>query len=263
MAFELWGKRDDPAWRTRWEWALIVGSLVPALLWGVGWANIVDGVPIDRSGEFTGTLFDLLNPYALLGGLATLTLFLSHGALFLELRTKGEIRARAQGVAAVTMPVAAVICVAFLGWTLVNQGDRGGVEAASALCAVAAAAALATASVLAGRRPGRAFGATCAAIVLLFCTLFVDLFPNAMVSSTDSAFDLSLAAASSSNYTLSVMTVVAVALVPVVLLYQGWSYWVFRHRVGAEDFGEVRTPLDLVDRRREAPSGGGGASGGD
>jgi cytochrome d ubiquinol oxidase subunit II len=84
-----------------------------------------------------------------------------------------------------------------------------------------------------------------------------------MVSSTDSAFDLSLAAASSSNYTLSVMTVVAVALVPVVLLYQGWSYWVFRHRVGAEDFGEVRTPLDLVDRRREAPSGGGGASGGD
>jgi cytochrome d ubiquinol oxidase subunit II len=249
VAFEFWGKRPDPAWRSRWEWALIVGSFVPALLWGVGWANIVAGVPIDRSGEFTGTLFDLLGPYALLGGLTTLAIFLAHGAIFLALRTTGEIEARARAFAGRAAPVAAVVGTAFLVWTLVDQGDRGGVEAVSAILAALAVAALAGAAVLARGAPGRAFGATTGAIVFLFCSLFADLFPNAMVSSTDPAFDLSLAAASSSDYTLTVMTVVAVLLVPVVLVYQAWTYWVFRRRIGAEDFGDVKTPLDLVGRQ--------------
>jgi cytochrome d ubiquinol oxidase subunit II len=250
MAFEMWGKRPDATWRKRWEWALIGGSAAPALLWGVGWANIVGGSPIDGSGEFTGTLFDLLSPYALLGGLATLSIFLAHGALFLALRTKPPIDRRALEVARRRTPIAALIGIAFLAWTLDGQADRGGVEAVSAALAVGAAAALIAAALLArADSVGRAFAATTGAIVLFFCSLFADLFPNAMVSSTSPAFDMTLSAAASSNYTLTVMTVVAVALVPVVLLYQAWTYWVFRARIGAEDFEGVSSPLDLVERK--------------
>jgi cytochrome d ubiquinol oxidase subunit II len=256
VAFEFWGKRDDRRWRNAWEWVLILGSFLPALLWGVGWANIVHGSPIDASGEFSGNLFDLLGPYALLGGLATLTLFLAHGAIFLALKTRGEIEERARAVAVVATPVAAVVCAAFLVWTLITQSDRGGIEAGSALCAVAAAVLLAAAAVLIRRGAGWAFAATTGAILFLFTALFVDLFPNAMVSSTDRAFDLTLADAASSHYTLTVMTVVAVALVPFVLLYQGWTYWVFRHRIGAEDFGHVQTPLDLLERGGRESGGG-------
>ncbi len=261
VAFEFWGKSDDPGWRARWEWALVLGSLLPALLWGVGWANIVHGVPIDATGEYTGSLFTLLKPYALVGGLATLTIFLAHGAIFLSLRTKGELEERARAAAVATTPVAAAVGIGFLVWTLVDQDGRGGIEWASAVCAVAAGTLLVAAAALARSRPAWAFGATTGAILAFFTALFVDLYPNAMVSSTDPAFDLTLADASSSAYTLKVMTVVAVALVPVVLLYQGWTYWVFRHRIGAEDFGEARTPLDLLDRDRRVESDGGEPAG--
>ena len=249
VAFEFWGKRPDSSWRRGWEWALIAGSFLPALLWGVGWANIVSGVPIGADGEFTGTLFDLLNPYALCGGLASLALFLAHGANFLALKTKGEMRERARKIAMRAMPVAAVIGIVFLAWTLVDQSDRGGVQAVSATLAILAAAALVASAVLVRGSEARAFGATTGAIVLMFCSLFADLFPNAMVSSTDSAYDLTLSAASSSHYTLTVMTVVAVLLVPVVLIYQAWTYWVFRARLGAEDFSDVKTPIDLIEKR--------------
>jgi len=255
VAFEFWGKRDDPAWRRRWEWALIGGSALPALLWGVGWANIVDGVPIGADGEYTGTLFDLLSPYALLGGLATFSIFLAHGALFLALRTKGELETRAKGIAARRAPIAAVIGIAFLAWTIANQGDRGGVEAVSTALAVGAAAALVIAAQLARRNVGLAFAATSGAIVLLFTSLFADLFPAAMVSSTDPAYSLPLAEASSSDYTLTVMSVVALLLVPVVLAYQAWTYWVFRARIGADDFGDVRSPIDLLEEKFGEGSG--------
>jgi cytochrome bd ubiquinol oxidase subunit II len=248
VSFEFWGKIDSDSWRSRWEWALIFGSFMPALLWGVGWANIVHGVPIDAHHEYTGTLFDLLNPYALLGGLATLTLFLTHGAIFLNLRTTGEIGKRAKRIAATVAPVTAVVGIAFLTWTVASH--RGGVDAGSAILAAVSALALIAAAILADRNPARAFAATGAAILTFFLALFVDLFPHTMVSSTSSAFDMTLNVSASSSYTLTVMTVVAVLLVPVVLVYQAWTYWVFRHRVSAEDFGEVRTPLDLIDKAR-------------
>jgi cytochrome bd ubiquinol oxidase subunit II len=231
VAFEFWGKGDSERWRTRWEWAMIFGSFLPALLWGVGWANIVHGVPIDAHGEYTGTLFTLLKPYALVGGLATLTLFLTHGAIFLSLRTTGELEQRARAVASRVAPFAAVTVIAFLAWTLANQD---GVEVASAISAAAAAILVVAAAAMVGR-PARAFAATCGAIVALFVALFCDLFPHAMVSTTNAAFSLTLNEAASSHYTLSVMTVVAVALVPFVLLYQGWTYWVFRQRVSVQE----------------------------
>jgi len=249
MFFEMWGKREDAPWRRRWELAFAVGSFIPALIWGVGWANIVGGSPIDADHEFTGTLFSLLKPYALVGGLATLALFLAHGACFLTLRTKGEIAERSRALAKTLTPIAAAVVAVFLIWTIVRQADHGGVEVVSTVLAVLAVTALAVAATIAGKRPAWAFGSTSVGTLLLFSSLFANLFPNAMVSSTDPAFDLTLSAASSSDYTLTVMTVVALALVPVVLVYQAWTYWVFRARLGAEDFDGVKTPLDLVDRR--------------
>ncbi|MFN8113013.1 MAG: cytochrome d ubiquinol oxidase subunit II [Solirubrobacterales bacterium] len=247
VAFEFWGKRPDRRWRSRWEWSLIISSALAALLWGVGWANIVNGVPIGADGEFSGTLFTLLNPYAILGGLATLTIFFAHGANFLALRTKDEVEERSRTLARRSTPLAATLGTAFLAWTLVNQAD---IEVVSALLAVGSVAALWGAALLTRRGiAGWAFGATAGGIVLLFTSLFADLFPNAMVSSTSSAYDLTLSAASSSDYTLTVMTVVAVVLVPVVLLYQAWTYWVFRHRIGADDFDEQPTPMDVIEKR--------------
>ncbi len=264
VAFELWGKSETPAWRTGWSWAIVVGSLLPALLWGVAWANIVHGVPIDAAHEFTGTLFTLLKPYALLGGLATLSLFLFHGALFLSLRTTGAVEERARNVASRVAPAAAVIGIGFLVWTLINQGDRGGVDAVSAVLAAATAVALVAAVALARSSPGRAFAVTSGAIILLFCALFVDLYPNAMVSTTEPAFDITLNEAASGNNTLIVMTVVAGLLLPFVLLYQGWSYWVFRHRISAEGLEGIKNPLDLLDRRADdKAAGSGGATGTD
>jgi cytochrome d ubiquinol oxidase subunit II len=236
VAFEFWGKVDSDAWRSRWEWTLMLGSFLPALLWGVGWANIVHGVPIDGDFEYTGTLFDLLHPYALLGGLATLTIFLAHGATFLELKTTGAIGERARAIAAKVAPAAAVIGIGFLIWTV--AAHDGGIDVGSAILAAVSAVALVAAALLAGRNPVRAFAATTAAILTFFLALFVDLFPHTMVSSTNSAFDMTLNQSASSHYTLVVMTVVAVLLVPVVLAYQAWTYWVFRQRVSAEDFGD-------------------------
>jgi cytochrome bd ubiquinol oxidase subunit II len=248
VAFEFWGKHDTARWRGTWEWAIVLGSLVPALLWGVGWANIVDGTPIDAERNFTGDLFDLLGPYALLGGITTLLLFLSHGAIFLALRTRGELEARALAAARTVSAAAAVAAIAFLVWTIA----RHGAEIGSVIFAIGAGTlVIGAAAMLQGGRPlGWAFGLSAGAIALLFCSLFADLFPNVMVSDTATANSITLAEAASTSYTLTVMTVVAAALVPVVLLYQGWTYWVFRHRVGPEDFGDVRGPLDVVAPKR-------------
>jgi cytochrome d ubiquinol oxidase subunit II len=243
VVFEFWGKGDSDHWQARWEWALVISSGAAALLWGVGWANIVGGVPIDAHGEFTGTLFTLLNPYALVGGLATLSLFLAHGALFLSMKTTGAVEERAGAIAARAAPIAAVVVIGFLVWTLARQD---GIEVLSAVCAVGAAALVIAAAMLAGTRPNRAFAATAGAIALMFCALFIDLFPHAMVSSTNPAYSLTLNEAASSSYTLTVMTVVAGLLVPLVLVYQAWTYWVFRRRISAEDFGEVRSPIDVL-----------------
>ena len=147
--------------------------------------------------------------------------------------------------------------IAFLAWTVLAR--RTASRSLSAICAVGAAILVVAAAALAGREPARAFGATRGVIVLFFVALFADLFPHAMVSTTNAAYSLTLNEAASSRYTLSVMTVVAVLLVPFVLLYQGWTYWVFRRRVSAEDFGDVRTPLDLLPGAPQEHGGGGPA----
>lgn len=229
IAIEYRNKRPESAWRTRWDWVIAVGSFVPAILWGVAFGNIVQGVPIDADKEFTGTFFTLLNPYALLGGVTTLLLFLAHGAHFLALKTEDPIRSRANRLALPIGLAAALAAVLFLGWTLALRGNPAAV-ATTVVAALALVGAIVANRV---RREGWAFLGTSVTIALAVVTLFVALYPNVMPSSTDPAFSLTIDNASSTDYTLTVMTVVAVIFTPIVLLYQGWTYWVFRKRVAA------------------------------
>ncbi len=248
VSFEFWGKDDSPRWRATWEWAAVLGSLLAALLWGVGWANIVHGVPMNAQHNVTAPLWDLLHPYALLGGVTTLALFLSHGAIFLTLRTRDDMVERARAVARVAAPLATALIASFLLWTVLDE-DAGGVKVAQLILAIGTVALGAAAALqVRGERDGRAFALSAGAIALLFATLFVGLFPNALPSSTSAANDLTLTAASSTHYTQTVMTVVAVIFVPIVLLYQGWTYWVFRHRLGREDFEGTPTPIAVLGK---------------
>ncbi len=255
VSFEFWGKEDSPRWRATWEWTAAVGSFLAALLWGVGWADIVHGVPMNAQHNVTASLWDLLHPYALLGGLTTLALFLSHGAIFLSLRMKGELVQRSRALARRASAVATALLAGFMIWTTIDQSSPGGVKVSALVLAVAAVLlAGAVPAVLARERDGRAFALSAGAIALLFTSLFVSLYPNALASTTSHAYDLALTGASSTHYTQTVMTVVAIVFVPVVLVYQGWTYWVFRHRLGRDDFEGTPTPLAVLEHARAGRS---------
>jgi cytochrome d ubiquinol oxidase subunit II len=231
VAFEYRGKRDDIRWRRNWDLALFVGSVVPALLWGVAFANIVRGVPIDAHKNYTGGFFNLLNPYALLGGLTTLGLFLLHGCLFVALKTHGDVRVRAGALATRLFPVVVVVAASFLAWTLGQRGTTRGAVASG----IAAAALLVAFGVHRKGREGWAFLFSAVTIGVAVISLFLALYPAVMPSSSSSAYDLTVGNASSSPYTLKVMFWVALLGTPVVLLYQSWTFWVFRKRIGVED----------------------------
>lgn len=228
VAFEYRHKRPDATWKRRWDTAITIGSLLPATLWGVAFANILRGVPLDADHEYTGGLLNLLNPYALLGGATTTTLFLTHGALFIALKTTGDIRHRARTLAVRLGVGTAALTVAFLTWTLTIRHNT----TATVLATAAAAALLAGLAAARAHREGWAFTGTATAIALTVATLFAALFPNVLPSTTDVAGTLTTTNAASTAYTLKIMTWVAVIFTPVVLAYQGWTYWVFRKRIG-------------------------------
>jgi len=228
VAFEYRGKVDNPGWRRRWDACIVFGSVVPAVLWGVGFANIVRGVPLNADGDYTGTLLTLLNPYGLLGGLVTLALFTTHGAVFIALKTLGSVRHDARDVAGTVGAVTVALAVVFLVWTTLAYGDLW-----SGLLSVAAAVTLLSALVANAReREGWAFTGTAATVVLVTASLFAALYPNVLPSTTDPAFSLTIENASSTPRTLTAMTRVAVIISPFILAYQAWSYWVFRNRIG-------------------------------
>jgi cytochrome d ubiquinol oxidase subunit II len=232
VAFEYRGKIDSARWRRNWDRAIFWGSIVPALLWGVAFANIVRGVPLDAQHHYTGNLFTLLNPYGLLGGLTTLGVFTLHGAVFLALKTEGELRDRALHlIKAGWLPVVGVAAV-FLAWT---QFGYGRAEVWPVVLLAAGALVGGVVAAFAGRE-GWAFLGTAAALVLTVATLFGDLWPNVLPSTTAVANSLTVHNASSTPYTLTVMTWVAVIFTPVVLAYQAWTYWVFRKRLTVSAF---------------------------
>jgi cytochrome d ubiquinol oxidase subunit II len=235
VAIEYKSKINDLAWRTRWEWAIIISSFIPSILWGVAFANIVRGVPINADFTYTGGFFNLLNPFALLGGVVTLVLFATHGAIFLALKTDGDIRGRAGAWAVKLAPVSLGVAAVWAIWLQLAYSEVLWTLAAVAVAAVGLVGAW---YFSVKGRFGRAFGAHVVAVVGAVVLIFGSLYPDVMPSSTDPAFSLTVHNASSTDYTLTVMSWVALVLTPLVLLYQSWTYWVFRRRLTIEDMPE-------------------------
>ncbi|MFF4791362.1 MULTISPECIES: cytochrome d ubiquinol oxidase subunit II [unclassified Streptomyces] len=234
VAFEYRAKRPEENWQRNWENAIFWSSLIPAFLWGVAFGNIVHGVKIDRNLEYVGSVGDLLNPYALLGGLVTLTLFTFHGTVFTALKTVGDIRERARKLALRVGLVTAVAALAFLLWTQAHTGN--GRSLVALLVAV-----VTLVSALAANQAGRegwAFALSGVTIVAAVAMLFLSLFPNVMPSTLNADWSLTVTNASSSPYTLKIMTWCAGIATPIILLYQGWTYWVFRKRIGTQHIAE-------------------------
>ncbi|MER5836705.1 cytochrome d ubiquinol oxidase subunit II [Streptomyces sp. NPDC002130] len=235
VAFEYRVKRPEENWQRNWETAIFWASLLPAFLWGVAFGNIVRGVKIDQDFNYAGGVLDLLNPYALLGGLVTLALFTFHGTVFVGLKTVGEIRERARKLALRVGAVTALLALVFLLWTQSDRGDG------SSLVAMAVAVASLLVALVAARagREGWAFALSGLTIVATVAMLFLTLFPNVMPSTLNPDWSLTVTNASSSPYTLKIMTWCAGIATPVVLLYQGWTYWVFRKRIGTQHIAET------------------------
>lgn len=235
VAFEYRAKRPEERWQRNWEHAIFWTSLLPAVLWGVAFGNIVRGVKIDAEMEYVGNVADLLNPYAILGGLVTLTLFTFHGAVFAALKTVGDIRMRARKQAFALGLLTAVLAAGFLGWTQADSGD--GASLGTLIVAVVALVG-AVLAIRAGRE-GWSFALSGLTIVAAVAMLFLTLFPNVMPSSLNPAWSLTVTNASSTPYTLKIMTWCAGIATPVVLLYQGWTYWVFRKRIGTHHIADA------------------------
>lgn len=239
VAIEYRSKINDENWRTRWDLAIMISSWIPSILWGVAFANIVRGVPIDETGTYTGGFFNLLNPFALLGGVVTLTIFLSHGSIFLALKTKGEVMGRATVWAQRFSLVAIVVGAAWALWLQLAYSNNTWTWGAVAL---AAAGLIGAGWFSRTGRFGFAFTANVVAIVGAVVLIFGALFPNVMPSSTNPDYSLLVHAvdgveglvASSSHTTLVVMTWVAGIFTPIVLAYQAWSYWVFKRRLSED-----------------------------
>jgi cytochrome d ubiquinol oxidase subunit II len=232
VAFEFRSKDPDPRWRKLWDWAIFAGSLVPALLVGVAFGNLARGVPIDANMNYTGGFFNLLNPYALLAGTASVLTFSLYGAIFLSLKTTAELAERARRAArqlwlpVVLVLLALLVATYFATDMLVRLGVNPGIIPITGMIAI-----LVAGYFIRKQREGWAFAMIAVTIAFALVTLFTILFPRVMVSSLNPAWSLTIYNASSSPYTLRVMTIVALTFVPIVLVYQGWSYWVFRRRI--------------------------------
>jgi len=242
VSFEWRARVDTPRWRSTWSRTLTVGSALVPLLLGVALGDLLVGLPIDADDEFTGSFRDLLTPYGLWLGLTLLVLCLLHGATFLGLKTAGAVRDRSTRIAARLIWPSLLLVVVYAAWT-VTISDGGLWRALAA--AVPAVAAIGAAVLIRGGREGGSFAATAVTIGGTVAALFANLYPNVMVSSMSTANNLTVAGTASSDYALKVMTVVAAVIFPVVLLYQGWSYWVFRAR--------INTPAQIGEGAPGAP----------
>ncbi len=235
VALEFRSKHDSPRWRSFWDWAICIGSFLPALLWGVAFANFIRGVPIDATKNFIGSFWDLINIYSLLGGLVTLTGFMLQGALFLSLKAAEPIQSSARFAASriwvVTSGVllAAVIATYFFTDILAKLGVNPGPVPIGAVIAV-----LVCGWFIHQKQDGWAFATNSLAILLTAATTFLILYPRVLVSILDPNFSLTIYNSASGPTTLKIMSIVALIFIPLVLVYQGWTYWVFRKRITAD-----------------------------
>jgi cytochrome bd ubiquinol oxidase subunit II len=255
VAFEYRGKRDAARWRRTWDVLLTAGSLLAPLLIGVALAGLLHGLPINSSQDFTGSFWTLLQPYALFTGITLVLICLLHGATFLCLKTTGDMQERSWQAARRVAPVTVAAVIGFIIWTHVTAGSTFFLNLIELLAVIAV---IAAAWLVYARREGFAFAATTVTMASCILSLFVDLYPNLMVSSTNKAYNLTVHNSASNPYSLKAMTVVVVIFLPLVLGYQTWTYYVFRRRVSRQEFLPAGTsPEAEADPapRPTAPSG--------
>lgn len=235
VAFEFRSKHDDPRWRRAFDWSIFIGSALPAILWGVAFGNLVNGTPINAQMNFTGNFFDLLSPYTLICGVASLAVFILHGAIFLSLKSDGVVRERAEKLAQQAWLPAVVISgvLAIANYVYIDIFDKVGVNPGIVPVATAAAL-LSVGYFLRQKQYGWSFLLLGLTIVLAVATFFWFLYPNVMVSSTSDDFNLTVDTARASDTTLKIMTGAVLVFLPFVLINQGYSYWVFRKRITAD-----------------------------
>jgi cytochrome bd ubiquinol oxidase subunit II len=248
VSFEWREKSEDPRWRAVWMWMNTVGSVGASFIWGVALANLLHGVPLTSSHQFSGGFLDLFSAYTVLAGVTVVCLFALHGATYLTLRTAGDLRDRADTTARRLSALAAVLAVAFLAWTVAvthNRNQRGVVPVAIP-AALAALAVLLALWYIRTRHEGRAFAMTGLGAIGIVATIFTGLYPRVIVSHPSFANSLTISNAATGHYALKVITIVAAIFIPVILLYQGWTYYVFRKRLSGEP---VSTPVAAAAAR--------------
>ena len=238
-AIEFRSKQKSLTWQKRWDIVLVVGSAGPAFLWGVAVSNLVTGTPIAANMQYTGTLWNLLGPQDILGGLCFLALFCYHGCLFLDLKTDNEaLRTRIKKFAPRFFVAMLATLVIWLVCMFIMSNMFKSILAIILTLLAAVALVFSILTFLKGRS-GFAFIGTGAGIALFTFAVFAGMFPNVMISTLNPAWSLTIYTASSSPYTLKLMSIVAACLVPVVLIYQAWTYWIFRKRLTEKDLNNL------------------------
>lgn len=232
VSFEYRHQRPEATWRGRFDAMIVIGSAVPALLWGVAFGNIVQGVPLDADHVFRGNLLTLLNPYGLLVGVTTLLLFFLHGTYFVAMKTDGQVQADARRLSRRLAIPTVLVAAGTVVWTIVIAAGRPSLLWAAIACGAVAAVFLVNSVIFSMlRKDGWAFFCAAVTIMSAVAMLFSALFPNVMPSTIDAANSLTIANASSTSYTLQIMSWTALIALPLVIAYQTWTYWVFRKRV--------------------------------
>ena len=250
VAFEYRGKRDAARWRRTWDVLLTTGSVLAPFLIGLLLGDLLHGLPINASQNYTGSFWDLFQPYALFTGVTLVLICLLYGATFLCLKTTGDMHERSRRIARTVAPFAATAVVGFTVWTHVTSGSTFFLRPLELLAIIAV---LAAAWLVYERRDGFAFTTTTITIATCIASVFVGLYPDVMVSSTSPAYNLTVHNTASDPYSLKAMTVVVLFFLPLVLPYQTWTYYVFRRRVSRDQFTEPAPVVPVPPREPSVP----------
>ena len=235
VGIEFRSKKADAGWRQMYDWMIFIGSLLPALLWGVAVANLMRGIAIEQDMNYYGGLFPLLNPYSIFGGLVFVSIFVMHGTNYLVRKTTGNLMKRVKNAAFKYWLIATVIAAVFLVWTFLSTDILTKPQINGLIPAIfAVIVLLLTGLFIKTGSTGWAFVTGALTIVFVTVMVFVGLFPRILISTLNPDWSLTVYNAASGSYTLRVMTIVAAIFLPIVLTYQIWSYHLFRKRVEAK-----------------------------
>jgi cytochrome d ubiquinol oxidase subunit II len=235
VAFEFRSKVADIKWRKFWDWLIFFGSIIPAILWGVAFTNFIRGVPIGENFVYLGTFWDLINIYSIIGGLVTLTGFTVHGAIFLSMKLEKPFASRINNLAMKLWFPSIFVLLLFVVETyfftdIIDQlGVNPGIVPIGAVLSL-----FVVGWFIKINRNGWAFFMNCLTIIFSASTIFLILYPRVLVSSIDPIYNLTIMNSASGEYTLRIMTIIALIFVPIVIAYQAWTYWVFRKRITSD-----------------------------